>query len=85
MAVLRCCDEQIRKYVKKLQQVEALFNEVGTGGVDITRAMEKAISTAEEMVKTVESDADTLIGKILAFFFVYILGVQKNPTNPRTL
>ncbi|XP_060786974.1 laminin subunit gamma-2 [Neoarius graeffei] len=52
---------QIRKYVKKLQQVEALFNEVGTGGVDITRAMEKAISTAEEMVKTVESDADTLI------------------------
>ncbi|XP_017326854.2 laminin subunit gamma-2 [Ictalurus punctatus] len=52
---------QIGKYVKKLQQVEALFNEVGTGGVDITRAMEKAISTAEEMVKTVESEAESLI------------------------
>ncbi|XP_053089765.1 laminin subunit gamma-2 [Pangasianodon hypophthalmus] len=52
---------QIGKYVKKLQQVEALFNEVGTGGVDITRAIDKAISTAEDMVKTVESDADSLI------------------------
>lgn len=56
--------------MKKLQQVEALFNEVGTGGVDITRAMEKAISTAEEMVKTVESEAESLIGKTLTFFFL---------------
>ncbi|KAF5900958.1 laminin subunit gamma-2-like, partial [Clarias magur] len=52
---------QIQKYVKKLQQVEALFNEVGNGGGDITSAMEEAISTAEEMVKTVESETDSLI------------------------
>lgn len=70
--------KQIGKYVKKLQQVEALFNEVGTGGADITRAMEKAISTAEEMVKTVESEAESLIGKTLTFFFV------ESKKNPKT-
>lgn len=47
--------------------MEALFNEVGTGGVDNTLAMEKAISTVEEMVKTVEHDANSLIGKTLTF------------------
>lgn len=47
--------------------MEALFNEVETGGVDISSAIENAISTAEEMVKTVESEADSLIGKTLAF------------------
>ncbi|KAI5103910.1 laminin subunit gamma-2 [Silurus meridionalis] len=51
---------QIGKYTKKLQQVEALFNEVGTGGADIVAAMENAISTAEEMVKTVAREADAL-------------------------
>ncbi|KAG7329883.1 hypothetical protein KOW79_006105 [Hemibagrus wyckioides] len=52
---------KIGKFVKKLQQVEALFNNVGTDGVDITKAMEKAIRDAEEMVKMVESEADSVI------------------------
>ncbi|TSO57285.1 Laminin subunit gamma-2 [Bagarius yarrelli] len=52
---------KIGKFVKRLQQLEALFNEVGTGGVDISKSMEKALSDAEEMVKTVESEADLLI------------------------
>lgn len=57
--------------MKKLEQVKALFNEVGTGGVDINGAMEKAIITAEEMVKTVESEANSLIGKTFASFESY--------------
>lgn len=66
-----CCDEQIGKYVQKLEQVEALFNDVGNGGVDISNAVEKAIRTAEEMVKTLESEASSLIGKTLTFFESY--------------
>ncbi|KAK2860991.1 hypothetical protein Q7C36_005157 [Tachysurus vachellii] len=51
---------KIGKFVKKLQQVEDLFNSVETDGADIS-AMEKAIRDAEEMVKMVESEADLLI------------------------
>lgn len=57
--------------MKKLQQVEALFNEVETGDLDITVAMENAISTAEEMVKNVENEADQLIGNTFAYVESY--------------
>lgn len=47
--------------------MEALFNEVEIGDLDITVAMENAIGTAEEMVKNVESEADKLIGNMFTF------------------
>lgn len=67
--------------MKKLQQVEALFNNVGTDGVDITKAMEKAIRDAEEMVKMVEREADSLIGKILAVFCLFSWRPNKNKND----
>ncbi|XP_072544361.1 laminin subunit gamma-2 [Salminus brasiliensis] len=51
---------QMEKYAQKLQELEALFNGMGTGGVYNTDAMEKALSSAEEMVQSMQKRADTL-------------------------
>ncbi|XP_017541872.1 laminin subunit gamma-2 [Pygocentrus nattereri] len=51
---------QIEKFAQKLQELEAFFNSMGNGGVYDNKAMEKALSTAEELVQSMQKRADTL-------------------------
>ncbi|XP_062849101.1 laminin subunit gamma-2 [Trichomycterus rosablanca] len=52
---------QIEKYVKKLQELEALFKRMGSSGVTDLSGIEEAVSTAEEMVTSLENKANNLI------------------------
>ena len=58
----------MEKYAQKLQELEALFNRVGNGGVYDNKAMEKALSSAEEMVQSMQKRAEALTGKPVSPF-----------------
>lgn len=69
---------QIEKYVKKLQKLENLFNQVENSDVDAVSAMEKAVSAAEEMVQVIYNEANTLpdVEKRLQAQLLAIGGIQ---------
>lgn len=67
-----CVDAQIEKYVRKLQELEALFDTMGGSGVDESSGLQEAISTAEEMVTSLENKANNLIGNGLFRFLLAI-------------
>lgn len=53
---------QVEKFELDLKQLEALLSRAWTGGVLDVNAMEKTISSAEEMVQSMQKNADTLRG-----------------------
>ncbi|KAI4872562.1 hypothetical protein NFI96_023212, partial [Prochilodus magdalenae] len=55
---------QMEKYVRKLQELEALFNGMGSGGAFNSSALEKALSTAEETLSLVLTELSPVLTEL---------------------